>query len=78
VVNRSFGWNELIFIIDLPFFAVSLALTKGNKPQVGVVYNPVTCELFYAIKGRGAYLVRMIGDKEVRIKLKVTRKKESF
>jgi myo-inositol-1(or 4)-monophosphatase len=66
------------FYNRLPFFAVSLALTKGNKPQVGVVYNPVTCEQFYAIKGRGAYLVRMIGDKEVRIRLKVTRKKKVF
>ncbi len=66
------------FYNRLPFFAVSLALAKGNKPQVGVVYNPVSCELFYAIKGKGAYLVRMIGDKEVRIRLKATRKKKVF
>src|SRR5690606_19220680 len=62
VKNNEYQW--LIDPLDgtnnfynrLPFFAVSLALTKGNKPQVGVVYNPVSCELFYAIKGRGAYL----------------------
>ncbi len=81
--------DEYLWLIDpldgtnnyfnrVPFFAVSLALNKGSTTIAGVVYNPVSCELFYAIKGGGAYLVRLIGDKEVRIKLKATKKKKAF
>lgn len=64
------------FFNRVPFFAVSLALAKGSTTIAGVVYNPVTCELFYSIKGGGAYLVRMVGEKEVRIKLKSNNKKK--
>lgn len=81
--------NEYLWLIDpldgtnnfynrVPFFGVSLALNKGNTTLAGVVYNPVNCELFYAVKGKGAYLVRMIGDKEVRIKLKADKSKKVF
>lgn len=66
------------FINRVPFFCVSLALNKGNTTLAGVVYNPVNCELFYATKGGGAYLVRLVGDKEVRIKLKANKKKKVF
>ncbi len=66
------------FINRVPFFCVSLALNKGSTTLAGVVYNPVNCELFYATKGGGAYLIRLIGDKEVRIKLKATKKKKVF
>ena len=66
------------FYNKVPFFCVSLALNKGNETQVGVVYNPVNCELFYALKGKGAYLVRLIGDKEVRIRLKADKGRKPF
>jgi 3'(2'), 5'-bisphosphate nucleotidase len=36
-------------------FTVNIALIKGNSPVMGVVYTPVTKELFYAYKGNGAY-----------------------
>ena len=66
------------FYNKVPFFCVSLALNKGSQTQVGVVYNPVTCELFYAINGRGAYLVRLIGESEVRVKLSSGKTKKNF
>lgn len=66
------------FYNKVPFFCVSLALNRGNKTLVGVVYNPVTCELFYALDGGGAFLVRLIGEKEVRIRLKTQKKKKVF
>lgn len=62
----------------VPFFCVSLALNRGNETLVGVVYNPVNCELFYAIKGKGAYLYRLIGHQEVRIKLEAGKTKKPF
>lgn len=44
------------FANGIPIFAVSIALVQSNEVIVGVVYNPVTKSLFYAEKGKGAYL----------------------
>ncbi len=45
------------FAHDLPFFCVSLAMTDRNQvPLVGVVFNPVTDELYSAAQGFGATL----------------------
>jgi myo-inositol-1(or 4)-monophosphatase len=66
------------FFNRVGFFAVSLALTKGNQTQVGVVYNPVTCEMFYSIRGKGAYLIRLIGNKQVKVKLGNDTKRKVF
>ena len=40
----------------LPYFAVSVALMRKGKSVLGVVYNPVADEMFYAEQGKGAYL----------------------
>ncbi|KAJ7537306.1 hypothetical protein O6H91_11G000300 [Diphasiastrum complanatum] len=44
------------FVHRYPFVCVSIGLTVGKLPMVGVVYNPILNELFTTIKGRGAYL----------------------
>lgn len=44
------------FFNGLPYFGVSVALMRKGKSILGVIYNPVTKELFYAEKGKGAYL----------------------
>lgn len=45
------------FIRDIPFFAVSIALIENDKDLIlGVVYNPISDECFYAEKNMGAYL----------------------
>ncbi len=44
------------FKSGFPYFCVSIGVVKRNKATKGVVYNPVTNELFYAEKGRGAFL----------------------
>jgi len=36
-------------------FTVNIALVKGNQAVLGVVYTPVTKELFYAYKNGGAF-----------------------
>ncbi|KKT91841.1 MAG: Inositol monophosphatase [Candidatus Jorgensenbacteria bacterium GW2011_GWA2_45_13] len=36
-------------------FAIEIALVQTGEPILGVVYAPVTKELFWAEKGRGAY-----------------------
>ena len=39
-----------------PCFCVSMALAKGNELLLGVVYNPIFEEMFWASRGDGAYL----------------------
>jgi len=45
------------FAHGIPFFAISLALYRGREPLFGLVHDPLRDEIFYAIVGRGAYLV---------------------
>lgn len=81
--------DEYIWLIDpldgtnnfynrVPFFCVSLAFNLGKETLAGVVYNPVNCELFYATKGNGAWLVRLIGENEVKIRLHPPKGKKGF
>ncbi len=44
------------FITGNPYFAVSIGLAFENEIILGVVFNPISNELFYAEKGKGAYL----------------------
>ena len=44
------------FAQGFPFFCVSIALEKKDSVVLGVVYDPIHDELFYAQKGKGAYL----------------------
>ncbi len=44
------------FVNGIPFFAVSVALMEKGKSVLGVIYNPVSGEMFSAEKGRGAWL----------------------
>ncbi|MGB8367431.1 MAG: inositol monophosphatase family protein [Candidatus Babeliales bacterium] len=44
------------FVHTLPYFCISIALTYKEKPQVGIVYQPLTKEFFFAEKGKGAFL----------------------
>lgn len=39
-----------------PFCCTSIAVAQGENVLVGVVYDPIADELFYAEKGKGAYL----------------------
>lgn len=44
------------FIHGFPFVAVSIALMYRGELSIGVVYDPIRDELFYAEKGGGAFL----------------------
>ena len=44
------------FVNGIPYFAVSVALLQNHWPVLGVVYDPVAEECFYAERGAGAYL----------------------
>jgi myo-inositol-1(or 4)-monophosphatase len=51
------------FIHGLPTYAVSIALSFRNQIQQAVVYDPARNDLFFASKGRGAFL----NDKRIRV-----------
>ncbi|HYA19602.1 MAG TPA: inositol monophosphatase family protein [Burkholderiales bacterium] len=44
------------FVNGLPYFAVSVALMNKGRSVLGVIYDPVSHEMYYAEKGAGAYL----------------------
>ena len=54
VVDPLDGTKE--FIEGVPNFVVSIALVKNNDPILGVLYNPVTGQVFSAVKDKGAFL----------------------
>jgi len=55
------------FIHALPLFAISVALMKGETVLAGVIFNPVTNELYYAEKGKGAFLMTPTGNVRLRV-----------
>lgn len=51
------------FLHGIPHFAISIAVEDGGQISAGVVYQPLTDETFWAVKGEGAYL----GDRKLRV-----------
>jgi len=52
VVDPLDGTKE--FIEGVPQYAVAIGLLQRNEPILGIVHNPVTEEVFSAIRGEGA------------------------
>ena len=65
VLDPIDGTNN--FIHAIPLFCISLALMKGKTVVAGVVFNPVTNELYYAEKGKGAFLMTPTGNVRLRV-----------
>ena len=61
-VNADYCWHvdpldgTTNFAHGYPCFAVSIGLADKGRPIAGVVFNPVTDELFSAARGEGAWL----------------------
>jgi myo-inositol-1(or 4)-monophosphatase len=51
------------FLHSLPQFAISIGLEREGTIVAGVIYNPVTDELFIAERGKGAFL----NDRRLRV-----------
>jgi myo-inositol-1(or 4)-monophosphatase len=54
VIDPLDGTNN--FVLGVPYFSTSIALMKGNEIIFGAIYNPVVKNMYYAQKGKGAYL----------------------
>lgn len=44
------------YTVGMPLFAVSIALLYQRKPVLGIIFNPISRELYFAEIGKGAYL----------------------
>ncbi|CAH1975603.1 unnamed protein product [Acanthoscelides obtectus] len=44
------------FVHSFPHSCISIALFVKQKPQIGIIYNPMLNQLFTARKGKGAFL----------------------
>jgi 3'(2'),5'-bisphosphate nucleotidase len=55
IVDPLDGTTE--FIAETGEFTVQIALAVGGQPVLGVVFQPVNGQLFYAVKGLGAFEV---------------------
>jgi len=44
------------FVAGIPYFAISVAYLENHQRKLGVVYDPVADECFYAARGEGAFL----------------------
>lgn len=64
------------FAHGFPFYSISLALEKGKRPVLGIVYDPVRDELFSAEYGRGACLngksIKVSSQKDLKKSLLMT------
>ncbi|WP_284150755.1 inositol monophosphatase family protein [Blochmannia endosymbiont of Camponotus sp. C-003] len=48
--------NDVNFIKQFPFFALSISVFIKGHIEIGVIYDPIHNELFSACRGKGAYL----------------------
>jgi myo-inositol-1(or 4)-monophosphatase len=51
------------FLHGIPHFAISIGLEQDGELTAGVVYNPITDEMYWAEKGQGAFL----NDRRLRV-----------
>jgi myo-inositol-1(or 4)-monophosphatase len=61
IIDPLDGTNN--FYHKFPMFCVSIALYKKGKPLIGVVFDPIKKELFYAEANKGAFL----NDKQIKV-----------
>ncbi|PLX24444.1 hypothetical protein C0580_05155 [Candidatus Parcubacteria bacterium] len=54
VIDPLDGSNN--FVTGIPNFSVSIALMKGDDVEVGVIYQPMIDRVYFAQKGKGAFL----------------------
>lgn len=60
--NKNNRWiidpidGTMNFLNGIPQFAISVAYEEENEVKCGIIFNPVTNEMFCAEKGGGAYL----------------------
>ena len=80
--NKSNRWiidpidGTMNFLNGVPQFAISVGYEENSEVKCGVIFNPITNEMFVAEKGNGAYLnntrIRVSNKKKLQDSLIVT------
>ncbi|MDR2902306.1 MAG: inositol monophosphatase [Lactobacillales bacterium] len=65
IIDPIDGTNN--FLHATPFFAISVALLYKEEVIAAVTYNPITNHLYYAEKGKGAFLMTPTGNIRLRV-----------
>ncbi len=71
--NSPFTWvidpidGTTNFLHAIPTFSISVALLEKDDVIAGVIFNPITNELYYAEKGKGSYLMTPTGNIRLRV-----------
>ena len=64
------------FLNGIPQFAISIGYEEENEIKCGVIFDPIKNEMFYAEKGKGAYLndsrIRVSNKKSLKESMLVT------
>ncbi|HUE77528.1 MAG TPA: 3'(2'),5'-bisphosphate nucleotidase CysQ [Longimicrobiales bacterium] len=74
-LSRSRAWvvdpvdGTRSFIAGYPEFAVSVGLVEDGEPVVGVIFNPARNELFWALRGGGAFGNRGVAGGQERLRI---------
>ena len=85
IINKSNTKNRWIidpidgtmnFLNGVPQFAISIGYEEDKEIKCGIIFNPITNEMFCAEKGNGAYLnntrIRVSNKREIKDALLVT------
>lgn len=72
VIDPLDGTKE--FIKKNDDFAVCIALITKNKPIFGLIYIPIRKQTYFAVKGKGAFLL----EKGIKTKLPIILKRENY
>ena len=85
IINKSNAKNRWIidpidgtlnFLNGIPQFAISIGYEENFEIKCGIIFNPITNEMFFAEKGNGAFLnnsrIRVSNKKKIEDALLVT------
>lgn len=54
IIDPLDGTNN--FVLGMPYFSTGIGLMKGNNTIFGVIYDPILKNVYFAEKGKGAFL----------------------
>ncbi|KAF8526529.1 hypothetical protein BU17DRAFT_74099 [Hysterangium stoloniferum] len=66
------------FVHGFPFVCISLGLLYKKQPVLGVIYNPFLDQLYYGLKGQGAFVVLPSSPQPIPLPLAAPRPLESL
>ena len=57
------------YMMGIPFFCVSIGLSKNGRAEAGAIYDPIHDEMFYSRRGAGAFMngVPIVVSKETSV-----------